>query len=129
MKSISILALLVIVIIVLVALTKKRAPSASPELISDFNSGSVIVVDVREPNELQSGMIKGAINLPLSVIEAGGTKFNQAIGALSKDKQILLYCRSGRRSGIAASKLNSLGFQTKNLGGFSDAAAMGLPVK
>lgn len=54
-----------------------------------------ILIDVREPHEYQEGFIPGAINIPLS-------KLKSQINAISKDKHIFLYCRSGMRSKQAA---------------------------
>jgi rhodanese-related sulfurtransferase len=44
------------------------------------------------------------------------------------DREIILYCRSGVRSGRAASTLAKEGFRTANAGGFSDWVKAGLPV-
>ncbi|WP_298769126.1 rhodanese-like domain-containing protein [uncultured Fibrobacter sp.] len=62
----------------------------------EMNAAGAIYVDVREPNELEQGFAPNATNLPLSVIK---DKFFD----LPKDKDLLVYCRSGRRS-MAASK-------------------------
>ncbi|NRH21479.1 rhodanese-like domain-containing protein [Candidatus Gracilibacteria bacterium] len=72
-----------------------------------------IYVDVREDNEWSEGHIQGATHLRLGEIESGN------ISTLPKDKHIILYCRSGRRSAIALEKLKTLGFQN-----ISDAGGM-----
>jgi len=72
-----------------------------------------IYVDVREDNEWNEWHIKWAIHLRLWEIESWN------ISSLPKDKNIILYCRSGRRSAIALEKLKILGF--KNI---SDAGGM-----
>jgi rhodanese-related sulfurtransferase len=89
----------------------------------------VIVVDVREANELASGMALGAMHMPLSQVEADGPEFKKFLAGLPKDKEIWFYCRSGRRSGIVSEKMNSLGFRVRNAGGFSDWQSAGLPTK
>lgn len=64
-----------------------------------------IILDVREQDEFDAGHIPGAILLPYTEIE------NKAEEMLpNKDKQILVYCRSGRRSKIAAEVLARLGY-------------------
>ena len=62
-------------------------------------------IDVRTVEEYNAGHLEGAINIPYDEIE-------QKIEAVSADKtaDIQLYCRSGRRSGIALETLRSLGY-------------------
>jgi rhodanese-related sulfurtransferase len=63
------------------------------------------LVDVREPHEHEEFNI-GGILLPLGDIRVGDTS---SIDHL-KDEEVLLYCRSGNRSGQAALVLETLGF-------------------
>lgn len=84
----------------------------------------LVLVDVREPSEFAEGHIEGAINLPLTsgVLEAEH-------GTLPSDKPIVVYCRSGRRSDIAAKLLEGEGFQPiYDLGGINDWTAAGYPI-
>ena len=75
---------------------------------------NALVIDVRTPQEFQSGHIKNAINIPYEVI---GFKIKEITD--KKDQEILLYCRSGRRSGIALTTLNKLGYtHAQNVGGY-----------
>jgi phage shock protein E len=62
-------------------------------------------IDVRTVEEYNAGHLEGAINIPYDEIE-------QKIEAVSADKNtdIQLYCRSGRRSGIALETLRSMGY-------------------
>lgn len=87
------------------------AQEAHDRMTVDAN---VIVVDVRTPSEFASGHIPGAINVELSMIESG-----QLPAALAnRNATYLLYCRSGRRSGIAARILSSTGYtDVSNFGG------------
>ena len=75
-----------------------------------------IVLDTREQDEFDEGHIPGAILIPYSEIE------NKAEEMLTdKDKLILVYCRSGRRSKIAAESLSKLGYtNVKEFGGIID---------
>jgi len=71
------------------------------------------LVDVREPNENAEFNI-GGILLPLGMIQSMQT---DEIDDL-KDEEVILYCRSGNRSGRAAMFLETMGFtNTKNLSG------------
>ena len=47
----------------------------------------------------------------------------------NRDKELILYCRSGNRSGRAAAILGIEGFKTANAGGFRDWLSAGLPVR
>lgn len=65
----------------------------------------VIVLDVRTAEEFAEGHIKGAILLPNDEITA------KAASVLpDKNQVILVYCRSGRRSALAANELVALGY-------------------
>lgn len=64
------------------------------------------VVDVRTEQEWKEGHLQGAVLIPHDSIE-------QKIGAVVPDKKtkIYLYCRSGRRTGIAFDTLKKMGYQ------------------
>ncbi len=83
--------------------------------IMDSGEGHIIL-DVREQDEFDESHIPGAILIPYTEIE------NKAEEILpGKDKQILVYCRSGRRSKIAAESLAKLGYtNVKEFGGIID---------
>ena len=75
-----------------------------------------IILDTREQDEFDSGHIPGAILIPYTEIE------NKAEAMIpDNDKLILVYCRSGRRSKIAAESLAKLGYtNVKEFGGIID---------
>ena len=76
--------------------------------------GDVVVLDVREPNELsETGTVKGAIHIPLGQLEA-------RLGELPKDKVILTACRGGGRASRALTLLESKGFKTAGFCGLKD---------
>ncbi len=83
--------------------------------IMDSEEG-YIILDVRTQEEYDQGHIPGAILIPNTEIEA------QAEDVLTdKDQLILVYCRSGRRSKIAAEALAELGYTNiKEFGGIID---------
>ena len=66
----------------------------------------VIVLDVREVDEYDSGHIPGAVLLPLGTID----KDSAAAVIPEKDSVVLVYCRSGNRSKQASSILAELGY-------------------
>ena len=64
----------------------------------------LILLDVRTQEEFEQGHIPGAVCLPNEMIAADMPFL------FGKDAEILLYCRSGRRSADAAKKLRDMGF-------------------
>lgn len=77
---------------------------------------SLIIVDVRTQEEYDAGYIEGAVLIPDFDIE---TKAESLLP--DKDATILVYCRSGRRSALAAQKLVELGYQNiYDFGGIID---------
>lgn len=62
-----------------------------------------VIVDVREPSEFQDGHIEGAKLAPLGSVEQG-------VADIAKDREIVLVCRSGRRSGKAQELLAARGY-------------------
>lgn len=83
--------------------------------IMDSQEG-YIILDVREQDEYDAGHIPGAILIPYTQIK------DSAEEALTdKDQLILVYCRSGRRSKIAAEALVELGYTNiREFGGILD---------
>jgi phage shock protein E len=76
-----------------------------------------VVIDVRTADEFAAGHLDGALNIDHQVIA-------QRIGmaGVSKDDEIILYCRSGRRSALATETLKGLGFKhLKDYGSMEDA--------
>ena len=65
-----------------------------------------VIIDVREPAEFATGHVNGAVNVPPSQLLAG----SKLLKGVSKDTEIILYCRSGNRSNVAKNILNQLGF-------------------
>ena len=93
---------------------KQISPSEAKEIM-DSNE-NVIILDVRELYEYEEGHIKGAVLIPYTEIE------NRAATELpDKESVILVYCRSGRRSKIAAQTLADLGYKNvMEFGGIND---------
>lgn len=84
------------------AVSKKISAEEAKKMMDE---GGVRIIDVREPSEYADGHVPGAELLPLGDIKSGQLS---TIG--DKDEVILLYCRSGNRSGQAASYLVDQGY-------------------
>ncbi len=74
--------------------------------ITDYQAvliGNAQLVDVREPDELATGTLPGAVNIPLGELP-------NRIGELATDRRVVVFCRSGGRSTSAAEYLTANGF-------------------
>lgn len=81
-----------------------------------------IWIDVRSADEYQAGHVTQAVNIPYTEI---GLRIQEVTE--NKEAEIYVYCRSGRRSGIARETLLGMGYTNViNLGGLEDAQAIAL---
>lgn len=93
-------------------------PACAQELIRR----GALVLDVRESREWLAGHIRGSLHLPVGRIAS-------EIGDLPRDRNVVVVCRSGRRSAEAAAQLACEGFQAVNLlGGLQAWHLCGLPL-
>jgi phage shock protein E len=69
------------------------------------------IVDVRSPMEYATEKIEGAINIPVDQVQARVDEFR------SMSKPIIVYCRSGARSGMASAILKQSGISEVYNGG------------
>jgi len=77
-----------------------------------------LLIDVRSPEEFATGHLEGAINLPHASI---AQEIQGYVGD-AKETKIVLYCRSGHRSGLAEQSLRELGFtRVRDIGGLDEA--------
>ena len=95
--------------------TYEQISGAEAKALMDSESG-YIIVDARTQSEYDEGHIPGAILIPEYEISDRAEK-----ELPDKDQLILVYCRSGRRSKIAAEELVKLGYtNVKEFGGIID---------
>jgi phage shock protein E len=79
---------------------KTEAGAKARKLIED----GARLVDVRTRGEFEDGHIEGALNIPVDVVK------DRAAELEPRDKPVVVYCRSGHRSAIAAKILREAGF-------------------
>ena len=92
--------------------TTETAGTISSEVLSAIEH-EALIVDVRTPEEFADGHYPGAINIPYESILVG---LNQL--GVRGDASVILYCRSGNRSGQAEQALHEKGFTAaRNAGG------------
>ena len=98
---------------------------APAEFVSAMAEPGTVVVDVRTAAEYAAGHVDGAVNID---VESGS--FDGQIASLPKDTTYAVYCRSGRRSAVAADTMSSAGFTSiVNLdGGVADLQGAGAPI-
>ena len=70
----------------------------------------VQLVDARTPEEFSEGHIPGALN-----IDVKSADFDAQIAQLDTSRPVAVYCRSGRRSKLAAERMTNAGFQVTEL--------------
>lgn len=82
-----------------------------------------LLLDVRTPEEFNSGHIAGAVNISVDQLA-------QRLSEVPQDKPVVLYCRSGNRSSQAAQILAQAGYtQIYDLGGIITWQQQGFPVE
>ena len=103
----------------LVKAAKAEITEISVPQAKQLAGSDVVFVDVREPPEWQAGTIGGALCIPRGVLE-----WRAAVDEPLKDKTtpVVVYCKSGGRSALAAQTLQQLGFSdVKSLAGGYEA--------
>jgi rhodanese-related sulfurtransferase len=94
-------------------------PARARELIE----GGAQLVDVRTADEHAAGHIAGATHVPLE-------RLDEATGALERDRPLVVYCRGGNRSAMAAEALRRSGWHAHSIaGGLVAWAESGLPLE
>ena len=104
----------------------KLSPAEAAEKMKD---DGVLVVDVRDPNEVQqTGRIKGAVNVSRGMLEFRADPESPYHNPeFRKDRTVLLHCASGGRSALAGKTLQEMGYTSVfNIGGFKDLAEAGI---
>jgi phage shock protein E len=84
------------------------APAAVAELAA--RADAPLVLDVRTPEEFAAGHVPGAILIPHDQLSA-------RLGELDRSRWVLVYCKSGRRAGIAEELLVKEGFEVRQIEG------------
>lgn len=79
-------------------------PAAFQEKLA--STSEALLLDVRTPEELQTGYLKGALNFDYK-----SPQFKILIEGLDKEKTYFVYCASGVRSGKAADVMREVGFK------------------
>ncbi|MDI7774167.1 rhodanese-like domain-containing protein [Asticcacaulis sp. EMRT-3] len=94
------------------------------EVAAGLEAGQIVLVDVREPHEFDAERIKGAVSLPLSVIDPAALPD-------AGEKMIVLSCAGGVRSAKAAEYFQAMGLDIDHhlAGGLYGWKGAGLPTE
>jgi rhodanese-related sulfurtransferase len=96
------------------------APARTEELVRD---GAAKLVDVRTPDEHEAGHIPGDVLISFDQLK-------DRAGELPQDAPVVVYCRSGDRSGAAAQALRASGYDAYSIeGGLLAWIEQGLPLE
>ena len=111
------------------ALAGEVARLSAVEAAKRVAEGKAILIDVREPAEwAASGVAEPAVLLPMSDFN-GEQKLWKPFLEKNAGKELILYCRSGNRSGQVAAKLVAQGKTAANSGSLKDWVAADLPTR
>lgn len=122
------LPVLLVVIIAVIVLKQPTAVKSLPaevtvEQAMELRDEGAFILDVREPDEWKQFHIPGATLIPLGELAA-------RVSEVPQDKQVVVVCRTGRRSLEGRNILVSAGFSqvTSMTGGVTEWQAQGLPI-
>lgn len=105
------------------------AKIASADASKLVQNKQAVLVDIRESDEWdETGVATPAILLPKSDFDGEQKLWKEFLTTVG-NKQIILYCGSGRRAGILGKKLIADGFTVTNAGGLKDWVDAGLPTR
>ncbi|MFA0448456.1 rhodanese-like domain-containing protein [Vibrio breoganii] len=84
---------------------KKMLPGAVEEsvFVTAAKQGNATIIDVRNPDEVASGHIKGSINIPLSELD-------EQLAKVPKDGLVILHCEAGARAALGYTLLSKKGY-------------------
>jgi rhodanese-related sulfurtransferase len=118
----------------LVAAARGRVENLSDEQVAaELDRDDVVVIDLREEDERSSqGTIPGALHVPRGLLEfSADPSLPSHRNELDPERRVVLYCKSGGRSALAAATLQEMGFRdVAHLdGGFESWRLAGRPIE
>ncbi len=112
----------------LIQKVKSEIKEISPKEVSEKikKNAAVTLIDVREPEEWDGGVVPGALTIPRGLLE-----LQVEDDVPNRDQEIVVYCAGGVRSALAAKALNQLGYKnvTSMSGGFNGWKNNALPIQ
>ncbi len=93
-------------------LTRSIKRYSAVQLADRMREGGVVLLDVRTAPELRSGTLKGAVHIPAHELKRRADELKKYT-----DREVVCYCKTGRRSLLAAARLTQQGFRASHLEG------------
>jgi rhodanese-related sulfurtransferase len=126
--AITILLALSAIVAIVACSDEADADAASVQVVAAAEAVEMLpdrtIIDVRTPGEFAAGHLDGAVNIDVQAAD-----FGDRIAELDPDGAYLVYCRSGRRSAIAAEQMAEAGFtDIADAGGLAELAEAGAPL-
>ena len=111
----------------LVLFAKSQITEIDVDLAEKEIAAADVLIDVREPDEFAMGHIQGAVHIPRGLLEF---KMSSSESISPRDLQVLIYCKNGGRSSLAAKTLAEMGYLNVKAiaGGFDAWSAAGKPI-
>ena len=107
--------------------SETSSQTSSPQAIADQlkTNSEVVLIDVRTPEEVATGFIKGSVNMNFNSPE-----FQKSLESLDHSKTYYVYCAVGKRSGKAQQMMKEMGFEHAQSmeGGMNAWVSAGLPL-
>jgi rhodanese-related sulfurtransferase len=92
----------------------EEAPTSEVELdpkrVADLVAQGAVLIDVRRDYEWEGGRIPGAKHIEVNELTA-------QVESIPKDQPVIFYCRTGNRSGMAATAFREAGYDAHNMAG------------
>lgn len=82
-----------------------QIPALSPRILFEelVSPSAPILIDVREEDEREISVLEGDLHIPMNEISS-------RLPEIPKDRKVVIYCRSGHRSGLVVNYLRAIGF-------------------
>ncbi len=97
----------------LVAEAKAKIENLDPDSVeAELATGNVVLVDVRDSQELEGGRIPGSVSIPRGMLEFRAdpsSPYHQP--PLDPGARVIVHCASGGRSALAAAMLKDMGYE------------------
>ena len=104
----------------------RRKHATDVETAARLHQEGALLLDVRTKNEFVAGHVPGSTHVSLQSLP----NRSDWLEKIANDRQVLVICRSGNRSGKAASQLRALGLDALNVrGGMIAWERQGLPTR
>lgn len=108
-----------VIILLLISINWALADSSLNEIQNLILNQEAVIIDVREKEEVDQGMLKQAEWFPLSEIESN-KEWPKSLVKKTWGKKVYLYCKSGRRAEAVKELLAEKAIFSTNLGGYDE---------